>query len=330
MIFAKPGLLFLLLLLIPIIAWYVWKRKSLSAKLQISSTEPFVGARKSYKYKLLHLPFIMKIIAFAMVIVILARPQDANEWENNSGNGIDVMLAMDISTSMLAQDLNPNRLTAAKDVAIDFVEQRPNDNIGLVVFSGAACTICPLTTDKEGLSNLIANVDTGMVRADGTAIGVGLASAVNRLKDSKSKSRVIILLTDGSDTGGDIDPMTGAELAKSFGIRVYTIGVGTNGMAPTPMLDQSTKQVMTVMAPVEIDEETLKEIATRTNGKYFRATNNNDLKNIYSTIDKLEKSKIAISNFAHRKELYFPFACVALGCLLLNLLLTTTVLRRNP
>ena len=219
MIFAKPYLLLLLLLLIPIIVWYVWKRKSVTAKMQISSVEPFIGAKRTYKYYLLHFPFALKMIALAMVIVIMARPQAANEWDSKNAEGIDCVLALDISASMMAQDLKPNRLKAAKEVAGNFVQQRTNDNIGLVVFSGAASSVCPLTTDKNALSSLIASIDTGMVRADGTAIGVGLATSVSRLKNSQAKSKVVILLTDGEDNGGKISPQKGAELAKSFGVR---------------------------------------------------------------------------------------------------------------
>ena len=330
MIFDKPGYLFLLLIIIPIVIGYFWKSKSRSAKLQVSTLTPFVGIKKTYKYYLLHVPFFLKMVALAMIIIVLARPQSSNDWENKKGEGIDVMLSMDISTSMLAQDLKPNRLEAAKVVASNFIEQRQNDNIGLVVFSGAACTICPLTNDHECLNDLVSNIDTGMVRSSGTCIGLGLASAVNRLKDSKTKSKVIILMTDGSDTGGNIDPNTGADLAKSFGIRVYTIGVGTNGVAPMPIWDETTKQSLMVMVPVEIDESTLKSIAQKTNGKYFRATNNQDLENIYSTIDKLEKSKITISSFSRRKELFLPFGCISVLCLFLSLLLNSTILRHNP
>lgn len=330
MIFAKPGFLFLLLLLIPLIAWYIWKRKTLTSKIVMSTIDPFMGARKTYKYYLLHVPFALKMVALAFIIIVLARPQASNEWDNKTVEGIDIMMTMDISTSMLAQDLKPDRLVSSKNVAIEFVKQRKNDNIGLVVFSGAACTICPLTTDKNSLSNLIASIDTGMVQANGTAIGIGLATAVNRLKDSKSKSKVIIMLTDGSDTGASIDPLTGAELAKSFGIRVYTIGVGSNGMAPTPVWDRATNKSIMVMAPVEIDEETLKAIASKTEGKYFRATSTDELKSVYEAIDKLEKSKISVSNFSHRKELYLPFATIALCSLFLSLIISTIILRRNP
>ncbi len=330
MIFAKPYFLLLLLLLIPIIVWYVWKRNSITSKMQVSSIEPFIGAKRTYKYYLLHVPFALKMIALAMLVFVLARPQAANEWDNKNAEGIDVVLSLDISASMLAQDLKPNRLIAAKDVANKFVLQRTNDNIGLVVFSGAASSTCPLTTDKNALSSLISSIDTGMVRANGTAIGVGLATAVSRLKDSKAKSKVVILLTDGSDTGGRITPLKGAELAKSFGIRVYTVGVGTNGMAPMPVKNVTTGAIEMRMEAVEIDEQTLKDIASATNGKYYRATNTEELSSIYENIDKLEKSKVSISNFAHRKELYLPFASVALGALLLSLILSTIVLRRNP
>lgn len=330
MIFANPYILLLLLLLIPIIVWYVWKRKSITSKLQISTIEPFIGSYKTFKYYLIHVPFFLKMIALAMVIIILARPQSTNEWDNKNVEGIDVVLSLDISASMLAQDLKPNRLATVKDVAGKFVLKRANDNIGLVVFSGAASSICPLTTDKDALSDLIANIDTGMVRANGTAIGVGLASAVSRLKDSKAKSKVIILLTDGSENINRIPPLKGAELAKSFGIRVYTIGVGTNGMAPMPTFNQETGKIEVSMQPVEIDEKTLQSIASATNGKYFRATNSAELNSIYDSIDKLEKSRVSISNFSHRKELFMPFACVALGALLTSLILSTFILRRNP
>lgn len=330
MIFAKPYLLLLLLLLIPIIVWYVWKRKSVTAKMQISSVEPFIGAKRTYKYYLLHFPFALKMIALAMVIVIMARPQAANEWDSKNAEGIDCVLALDISASMMAQDLKPNRLKAAKEVAGNFVLRRTNDNIGLVVFSGAASSVCPLTTDKNALSSLIASIDTGMVRADGTAIGVGLATSVSRLKNSQAKSKVVILLTDGEDNGGKISPQKGAELAKSFGVRVYTIGVGTNGMAPMPSFNKTTNKWEVKMEPVVIDEQTLQDISSATNGKYYRAQNTDELNSIYAAIDKLEKSKVSISNFSHRKELFMPFACVALAAMLLSLILSTTVLRRNP
>lgn len=331
MIFLKPYFLLFLLFLVPIVVWYIWKRKSVNAKMQISSIEPFIGGKqRTYKYYLLHVPFFLKVAALALVIIVLARPQAAKEWDNKNAEGIDVVLSIDISASMLAQDLHPNRLTSAKEVAVNFVNERQNDNIGIVVFSGASSTVCPLTTDKNALSNLISSIDTGMVRADGTAIGVGLASAVSRLKDSKAKSKVIILLTDGEDNVGKITPLKGAELAKSFGIRVYTIGVGTNGMAPMPTLDKATGKWDIRMERVVIDEKTLQEIASSTNGKYFRATSAEELGQVYASIDKLEKSKVSVSNFAHRKELYMPFACGALVCLLLSLFLSTTVLRRNP
>lgn len=330
MIFVRPYILLLLLLIIPIVVWYVWKRKSISAKMQVSTIEPFLGAKRTYKYYLLHVPFALKMVALAMLIVIMARPQSAKEFDNKNAEGIDVVLSIDISASMLAQDLYPNRLIAAKDVATNFVNERVNDNIGLVVFSGASSSICPLTTDKNALANLITSIDTGMVRAEGTAIGVGLASAVSRLKDSKAKSKVIILLTDGEDNVGKITPLKGAELAKSFGIRVYTIGVGSNGMAPMPTFDKATGKRGIRMEPVVIDEKTLQEIASVTNGLYFRATNTDELKSIYASIDKLEKSKVSVSNFAHRKELFFPFACVALASLLISLVLSSTILRRNP
>ena len=241
------------------------------------------------------------MVAVALLIVILARPQSTNSWSNSSTEGIDIMLAMDISGSMLAQDLKPNRLEAAKDVAASFINGRPNDNIGLVVFSAESFTQCPLTTDHTVLLNLFKDIQSGMIQ-DGTAIGLGLANAVSRIKDSHAKSKVIILLTDGSNNAGEIAPVTAAEIAKTFGVRVYTIGVGTKGMAPYPF--QTAFGVQYQNIPVEIDEATLKQIASTTGGQYFRATDNASLKEIYSEIDQMEKTKISVQEYSKKQEEY--------------------------
>lgn len=267
------------------------------------------------------------MVAVALLIVILARPQSTNSWSNSSTEGIDIMLAMDISGSMLAQDLKPNRLEAAKDVAASFINGRPNDNIGLVVFSAESFTQCPLTTDHTVLLNLFKDIQSGMIQ-DGTAIGLGLANAVSRIKDSHAKSKVIILLTDGSNNAGEIAPVTAAEIAKTFGVRVYTIGVGTKGMAPYPF--QTAFGVQYQNIPVEIDEATLKQTASTTGGQYFRATDNASLKEIYSEIDQMEKTKISVQEYSKKQEEYKNWALLVFVLLLVEILLRNTLLRNIP
>lgn len=267
------------------------------------------------------------MVAVALLIVILARPQSTNSWSNSSTEGIDIMLAMDISGSMLAQDLKPNRLEAAKDVAASFINGRPNDNIGLVVFSAESFTQCPLTTDHTVLLNLFKDIQSGMIQ-DGTAIGLGLVNAVSRIKDSHAKSKVIILLTDGSNNAGEIAPVTAAEIAKTFGVRVYTIGVGTKGMAPYPF--QTAFGVQYQNIPVEIDEATLKQIASTTGGQYFRATDNASLKEIYSEIDQMEKTKISVQEYSKKQEEYKNWALLVFALLLVEILLRNTLLRNIP
>ena len=263
----------------------------------------------------------------ALLIVVLARPQSTDSWSSSSTEGIDIMLSMDISGSMLAQDLKPNRLEAAKDVAASFINGRPNDNIGLVVFSAESFTQCPLTTDHTVLLNLFKDIQSGMIQ-DGTAIGLGLANAVSRIKDSQAKSKVIILLTDGSNNAGEIAPVTAAEIAKTFGVRVYTIGVGTQGMAPYPF--QTAFGVQYQNIPVEIDEATLKQIASITGGQYFRATDNASLKEIYAEIDQMEKTKISVQEFSKKQEEYKNWALLVFALLLIEILLRNTLLRNIP
>lgn len=332
MIFANIEYLFLLVFLIPYILWYIMKRKKTEPTLQISTTRMYLHAPKSWKIYLLHAPFILRIIAIVMLILVLARPQTTDNWQNTEIEGIDIMLAVDVSTSMLAEDLKPNRLEAAKQVASEFINGRPNDNIGLTIFAGESFTQCPLTVDHTVLLNLFQGV-TGDIASkglidDGTAIGMGIANAVTRLKDSQAKSKVIILLTDGSNNRGDISPLTAAEIAKQFGIRVYTIGVGTNGTAPYPM--QTYAGIQYVNFPVEIDEKTLTEIAGITNGNYFRATSNDRLKQVYHEIDKLEKTKLNVKEFSKREEEFEIFAWIAFLCILLDVLLRNSILKKIP
>ncbi|MGP1420674.1 MAG: vWA domain-containing protein [Tannerella sp.] len=329
MIFANPSYIYLLLLLIPLIGWYFWKMRKSQASVEMSSSQAFdVPKAVTAKVYLRHVPFVLRMIAIALVIIILARPQSTNSWQNSSTEGIDIMMAIDISSSMLAQDLRPNRLEAAKNVAAAFINGRPNDNIGLVVFSAESFTQCPLTTDHAILLNLFKDIQSGMIE-DGTAIGLGLANAVSRIKDSQARSKVIILLTDGSNNRGEIAPVTAAEIAKTFGIRVYTIGVGTKGAAPYPFrLPGGT--VQTQMIPVDIDEPTLKQIATTTGGQYFRATDNASLKEIYSEIDQMEKTKINVREYSKKQEEYKNIALILFALLLLELLLKHTLLKKIP
>jgi len=330
--FANKEYLFLLLLIVPYLIWYVMYRKKSEPTLRMSDTFAFNYAPKSWRVRLMPLQLILRIVTFTLVVLVLARPQTSNSWKNKSVEGIDIMLAMDVSTSMLAEDLKPNRIEAAKAVAAEFIIGRPNDNIGLSIFAGEAFTQCPMTTDHTSLLNLLQNVRTDIAArgliSDGTAIGMGLANAVTRLKASKAKSKVVILLTDGSNNMGDISPMTAAEIAQSLGIRVYTIGVGTNKVAPYPM--PVAGGVQYVNMPVEIDTKMLADIAAATEGDFYRATNTSELKNIYKEIDRLEKSKLNVKKFSKRYEAYQPFALAAAISLLLEILLRITVFRRIP
>ena len=330
--FANKEYLFLLLLLIPYILWYLLYRKKSEPTMRMSDTFAFRFAPKSWKVRLMPLQMLLRMLAFTMIVIVLARPQTSNSWKNKTIEGIDIMLAMDVSTSMLAEDLKPNRMEAAKAVAAEFISGRPNDNIGLSIFAGEAFTQCPMTTDHASLLSLLHNVRTdiamrGLIE-DGTAIGMGLANSVSRLKDSKAKSRVVILLTDGSNNRGDISPMTAAEIAKSLGIRVYTVGVGSNKVAPYPMPVGGGVQYVNI--PVEIDDETLRGIAKATDGDFYRATNTKELNQIYKEIDQLEKSKLNVKQYSRKYDVYQYFALVAVLALLLELLLRITVFRRIP
>jgi len=312
--------------------WYILYRKRSEPTFTMSDTYAYNSIKKSWRMRILHLPVFLRIVTFICIVIILARPQTHNSWGNKSVEGIDIMLAMDVSTSMLAEDLKPNRMEAAKKVAAEFISDRANDNIGLTIFAGEAFTQCPMTTDHASLLNLLQGVRTDIASrgliADGTAVGMGLANAVSRLKESKAKSKVIILLTDGSNNMGDISPLTAAQIAKSLGIRVYTIGVGTNTVAPYPVMVGGTTQYVNV--PAEIDTKTLKDIAQSTDGGFYRATNNAELKEIYNDIDRLEKTKMDVKKFSKRYEAYEPFALIAILSLLLEILLRLTILRRIP
>ena len=324
MTFANPGYLFLLLLLIPVIGWYIYELRKADASIQIGDTRILQEQPKSLRVRLLHLPFILRVAAITLLSLALARPQLTNRWSSESTEGIDIMMALDISGTMLAEDLKPNRLEAAKQVASDFVLARPNDQIGLVVFAGESFTQCPLTIDHAVLVNLFQSVEYGMIE-DGTAIGLGLANAVNRMKDSQTKSKVIILLTDGSNNRGDIDPQTAAEIAKTFGIRVYTVGVGSYGQARVPVQTPIGTQYITMES--EFDETTLQRIAQTTGGQYFRATDNSSLKKIYEQIDQLEKTKLRVREYSKHTENFAPFLYAALLCLLGEIVLRYFVLR---
>ena len=330
--FANKEYLFLLLLAIPYIIWYVMYRKKSEPTMRMSDTFAFRYAPKSWKVRLMPLQMILRLVAFTLLVVALARPQTSNSWKNRQSEGIDIMLAMDVSTSMLAEDLKPNRIEAANMVAAEVIAGRPDDNIGLTIFAGESFTQCPMTTDHASLLNLLQNVRADIAArgliSDGTAIGMGLANAVGRLKASKAKSKVVILLTDGSNNMGDISPMTAAEIAQSLGIRVYTIGVGTNKVAPYPM--PVAGGVQYVNMPVEIDTKTLGEIAQTTHGDFYRATNTQELKKIYKEIDQLEKSKMSVKKFKKKYDAFQPFVMVAAIALLLEILLRITIFRRIP
>lgn len=330
--FADKEYFLLLLLLIPYFIWYLLYRKKSEPTMKMSDTFAYQYAPRSLRVRLMWLPTLLRVVTFVLVVIVLARPQTHNSWGKRTVEGIDIMLAMDVSTSMLAEDLKPNRIEAAKSVASEFISGRPDDNIGLTIFAGEAFTQCPMTTDHASLISLLQNVRTdiaarGLIE-DGTAIGMGLANAVGRLKDSKTKSKVVILLTDGSNNMGDISPLTAANIAKSFGIRVYTIAIGSKAMAPYPMQVGGTTQYVNLRA--DVDVETLGEIASTAGGHFYRATNTAELKKIYEDIDKLEKTKMDVKKFSKQYDAYQPFALAAFVSMLLEVLLRLIVFRRIP
>ncbi len=326
--FASPHLLWLSVLVVPMIGYYVWRTLQGGAAIRISSLDGAVGAPRTVRWYLRHLPFVLRATAFLLLVVALARPQDVERLSHTSTEGIDIMLSIDVSGSMLARDFKPDRITAAKEVAGSFIADRYGDRIGLVAFAGEAFTQSPLTTDQGTLQTLLARIRSGLIE-DGTAIGNGLATAVNRLRESEAKSKVIILLTDGVNNRGEIAPMTAAEIAKAQGIRGYTIGVGTEGMAPYPAVDLFG-QMTFVQQKVEIDEKTLAAIAELTGGRYFRATDREKLRAIYDEINRMEKSKVEVSEHVAYHELFTVWLLGALLLLAVEFLLSTLVLKRIP
>ncbi|MGE0076489.1 MAG: VWA domain-containing protein [Bacteroidales bacterium] len=324
LVFANPKLLYLLILVPLMAAWYIFRQKDIKASLRISTLGGFSNTKPSIRVYLRHTPFVLRIIAVILVIVALARPQTTNIQKNVSADGIDIVLSLDVSGSMLARDFKPDRLEAAKELGIKFVSGRQTDRVGLVIFAGESFTLCPITTDHVALINMFKDISMGVLE-DGTAIGSGLATAISRLKDSEAKSKVIILLTDGVNNRGEIAPLTAAEIAKSFGIRVYTIGVGTYGTAPYPVQTPFGTQYRDMK--VEIDEDLLTKIAEMTGGEYFRAVSNKALEEVYAKIDKLEKSKIEVTEYSRREERFRPYALAAFILLVLEILLRRTFLR---
>ena len=328
MFFEYLKLLYLELILIPVIALYIWREiRGASPVLNVSTLSPWRGSGGRFKKYLRHVPYLLRFLSISMIILALARPRSSQDFERVNTEGIDIIFALDVSTSMLARDFNPDRISAAKDIAIEFISQRPNDRMGVVVFAGESFTQCPLTTDRATLINLMKEVETGLIE-DGTAIGNGLATAIARLKDSQAKSRVIILLTDGVNNRGQIAPLIATEIAKTYGVRVYTIGVGAMGVAPFPVITPYGVQIQQVQ--VEIDEALLKQIAQETGGKYFRATDNTKMLEIYSEINKMETSRTVVDSFPIYKELFMKYAVIALAALLLELIFRMFIIRRIP
>lgn len=327
--FANPHILWLLAAIVPLAGYYVWRTMQGDATIRISSVEGLRHAPRTVRYYLRHVPFALRCIALATLIVALARPQSAEHDTRTDAEGIDIVLAIDISGSMLARDFKPDRITAAKEVAGSFVADRYGDRIGLVVFAGEAFTQSPLTTDQSSLQTLLSRIRSGVIE-DGTAIGNGLATAINRLRESDAKSKVVILLTDGVNNRGEIAPLTAAAIAQDYGIKVYTIGVGTMGEAPYPVFDQRGNLVQTVNMKVEIDEEMLRKIARQTGGEYFRATDKQTLQSIYDRINSMEKSRVEVSEFTIFHEEYLVWVLAALAALLLEFIVSRLILKRIP
>ena len=328
MFFEYPGLLWLMVVPALLVLHYIWIELSgRRPHMRVSTSVPWTLKGRSLMSFLRHVPFVLRTLALVLIVVAIARPRSSQDMERVDTEGIDIILAMDVSTSMLARDFTPDRINASKDIAIEFISQRPSDRMGIVVFAGESFTQCPLTTDRATLINMMKEVQTDLIE-DGTAIGNGLATAVARMKDSDAKSRVVILLTDGVNNRGEISPQMAAEIAKTYGIRVYTIGVGANGMAPYPVMTPWGVEVQNVK--VEIDEDLLSDIAEATGGRYFRATDNTKLAEIYSEINKMEKARTTVDSFPVYKELFGKYALLALLALLLELVFNWVVIRRLP
>lgn len=330
MAFLNPGYLFLLILLVPAVAFYIWKMKQSHATLQVPSTSPFDKMPISWKEYLIHVNFAILLAAYTMVVLVLARPQSSDSWSQSNTEGIDIVLTMDISYSMQTQDFKPNRLEAAKDVASNFVSGRPNDNIGMVIFGKESYTLCPMTSDHAVLSNMVQSIDFDLVDGSLTAIGNGLVTALNRIRHGEAKSKVVILLTDGSNNAGDVSPNDAAQVAQSMSIRVYTIGVGTDKeFEMTTGYDIFGRPIKQTVKP-DLDEELLKNIARTTGGRYFRATTKEKLSAIFEEIDQMEKTKMSVREFSRREEEFLPFAIAAILLLLLHVVLRQTILKNIP
>ena len=327
--FANPYFLWLFLLYVPLIVWYIMRHKNNNPTLQVSSTMPFARIGNSWKLYLKHFMFAVKLAAIGCLIIIICRPQTYDSWSTTETEGTDIVLAVDVSTSMLAKDFDPDRFNAAKEVALKFVAGRETDNIGVVIFAGESFTQVPLTLDKAVLMNYIQDIKIGTLQ-DGTAIGDGIATSINRIKNGKAKSKSIILLTDGSNNTGVVAPLTAAEIAKEYGIKIYTIGVGSNGSAKFPVGVNYYGKIEYQVLPVVIDETTLRKIANVTGGKYFRATNKGVLQDIFSEIDKLEKTRMDVMNFSNAEDDYMPWAIALLALVLLDLFVRYTLLRNIP
>ena len=325
--FANSGFLYLLVLIPLLVAWYILRQGKNIPTLQVSGTDVFENTPRSIRHYLYHVMFALRMIALSLLIIALARPQSTLKRQNVSIEAIDIVQGLDISGSILAHDLKPDRLEAAKKVSQDFFSGRPNDRIGLVVFAGEAFTQCPLTTDHVIMEDMLDDIKSGMIQ-DGTAIGDGLATAINRLKESQAVSKVVILLTDGQNNAGSIAPLSAAEIAKIYGIRIYTIGVGTMGYAPYPV--QTPFGIQYQNMEVKIDEDLLRQVANMTDGKYFRATDNTRLKEVYQEIDQLEKSKIDVTEFRKKKEEYLSLAVIALILIALETISRLTLFRSIP
>lgn len=330
MTFANPGYLLLLILLVPAVAFYVWRLSNSHASLQVSSTAAFAKLPKSWKEYLRHLNFVFLLLAFALTIIVMARPQSSDSWSQSSTEGIDIVLTLDVSYSMQTQDFKPNRLEAAKEVASNFVAGRPNDNIGMVIFGKESYTLCPMTSDHAVLANMIHSIDFDLIDGGMTAIGNGLVTAINRIRNGEAKSKVIILLTDGSNNAGDVSPNDAAQVAQSLGLRVYTIGVGTDKefeqVVDYDMFGRAIKQTV----KPDLDEGLLRNMAHVTGGRYFRATTKSKLSDIFEEIDQMEKTKMSVREFSRREEEFLPFALAAILLLLLYVVNRLTLLRNIP
>ncbi len=326
---ANPQWLWLFLLYIPLVIWYIRKHKRANPTLLVSTTLPFDKLGTSWKCYLRHVMFVFKLLAIGCIIIILCRPQTHDQWSESETEGTDIVVALDVSTSMLARDFRPDRFDAAKDVASQFISGRENDNIGMVIFAGESFTLVPMTTDKAVLLNYIQDIKMGMLE-DGTAIGDGIATAINRIKNGKAKSKSIILLTDGSNNTGVVAPLTAAEIAKKYGIKIYTIGVGSNGSALYPVGINYYGKMEYQTLPVVIDEPTLKSIAAMTGGKYYRATNKNVLKEVFNDIDQLEKTRLDVKNFSHTEDDYMKWAVLLFALMLTTSVVRYTLLRHIP